>query len=1062
MKKLKGNKAVKIGLVAALLASVSAGALAIHGKTKAGASSKTNPTMFQGFEWGITSDGNHWNNLADTADELSTLGINSIWLPPAYKADNPANQGYSVYDIYDLGEFDQKGSVRTKYGTKEEYINLVNTMHKNGIAVLGDVVLNHMIGADYTEEVEAVPVDPDDRTKTIGEPVTIEAWTGFDFEGRNNKYSSFKWNKNHFDGVDWDQFTFSNDIFRFYNKTWDSTTSTELGSYDYLLGSDIDLENKEVIKELDNWAKWYVKTTNVDGFRLDAVKHMSASFYKTWLLRARKNTGKALYTVGEYYDYDVDHLLDYIKTTSNTTTLFDFPLQGNFFAASAGDYDMSTLFDGTLISKKPDYAVTFVENHDTQAYMASWFKPLAYTTILTRNTGVPCVFYADYYGSTNGAIASNKDLLNKLLAARQVAAYGKQKDYMDDEDIVGWTREGLYSYGNYGLAAVLSDGGAGTKNMCVGKVHKNEKWIDITGNCEDTVTIAKDGTADFPVNAKSCSVWVSTNAAKAIDKLVASAEEKAKFTPSCDNTVTIYYNTSWNKAYMHYQIDGGEWTTVPGEKLTNTNLEDYKVIKVDLGDKEYLRCCFNNGGSIWDSYDGSNYKFKAGIYTLSESVVNAGAPMGYDPNAPIVEEIDDIVVDDSQLTVYYYTTWETPYVHYSIGDGAWTTVPGVPMDATETKNLYTIALPMNSEDIATLCFNDGGDNWDSRYGLNYELSAGSYIVYDMEATPGTYEDAVERFSTPGNPAELTVYYYNKDWDSAYIHYQAGMQGWTTVPGVAMEKTDYEGLYKVTLDITDKDTVTCCFNNGGNDWDSNNGSNYSLTAGSYYIYGNNVFEGEYEDAVKYLSSIQPADLTVYYYNPSWDSVNMEYVRSFADYLNTPSVEMEKTDVKGLYKATVTITTVDNAAVSFVSENGDIDKNWFSSYSFTGYSLTAGTYLIAQNTVYEETEAEIKSRFAGKMNTATVYYYADSSWEDCNLQFGIGNKWNEYFGVPMTLVDEDTNLYVATITLFDATDFECVFNNVNIETGAFEYDNNNYKNYSLTSGTITIMNGVVTTE
>ena len=49
-------------------------------------------------------------------------GITDVWLPPAYKAaSGKQDAGYGVYDLYDLGEFDQKGSIETKYGTKDEY-----------------------------------------------------------------------------------------------------------------------------------------------------------------------------------------------------------------------------------------------------------------------------------------------------------------------------------------------------------------------------------------------------------------------------------------------------------------------------------------------------------------------------------------------------------------------------------------------------------------------------------------------------------------------------------------------------------------------------------------------------------------------------------------------------------------------------------------------------------------------------------------------------------------------------------------------------------------------------
>ena len=79
----------------------------------------TNETMIQFFEWYLTSDGLFWQTAANEAKYLSEIGINYIWLPPAYKGTGGKEDvGYGVYDLYDLGEFDQKGSIRTKYGTK--------------------------------------------------------------------------------------------------------------------------------------------------------------------------------------------------------------------------------------------------------------------------------------------------------------------------------------------------------------------------------------------------------------------------------------------------------------------------------------------------------------------------------------------------------------------------------------------------------------------------------------------------------------------------------------------------------------------------------------------------------------------------------------------------------------------------------------------------------------------------------------------------------------------------------------------------------------------------------
>lgn len=50
------------------------------------------------------------------------------------------------------------------------------------------------------------------------------------------------------------------------------------------MGADVDLNNVDVVEELNNWGKWYLKFCDLDGFRLDAIKHMRESFSKTGLI----------------------------------------------------------------------------------------------------------------------------------------------------------------------------------------------------------------------------------------------------------------------------------------------------------------------------------------------------------------------------------------------------------------------------------------------------------------------------------------------------------------------------------------------------------------------------------------------------------------------------------------------------------------------------------------------------------------------------------------------------------------------------------------------------------
>ena len=99
-----------------------------------------NDTILQGVEWYLPEDGSFWRRLKDLASSFSLLGFTSIWLPPAYKGQAGIHDvGYGVYDLYDLGEFDQKGTICTKYGTKLEYIDAVKTLKAQNLHFLEEM-----------------------------------------------------------------------------------------------------------------------------------------------------------------------------------------------------------------------------------------------------------------------------------------------------------------------------------------------------------------------------------------------------------------------------------------------------------------------------------------------------------------------------------------------------------------------------------------------------------------------------------------------------------------------------------------------------------------------------------------------------------------------------------------------------------------------------------------------------------------------------------------------------------------------------------------------------------
>jgi alpha-amylase len=481
-----------------------------------------NGTMIQYFHWYNPDNGTLWDEVKNNAKELADKGFTAMWLPPAYKGlSGKSDVGYGVYDLFDLGEFDQKGSIRTKYGTKKQYLDAITAIHEAGMQVYADTVLNHKMGGDTAEVMKGTPFSQDNRLNPKGDLRDIKSYTHFHFPGRENKYSQFEWHWWHFDAVDYDEFNPSDrsTIYLVEGKRFDDYVALEKGNYAYLMGCDLDFQDEWVRKEITDWGKWYLDTTGVDGFRLDAIKHIAAWFFPQWLDELEKYAGKDLFVVGEYWVPEINSLNWYIGLVGGRMSVFDVPLHYNFHYASkaGGNYDMRRILDGTLMQQQPTHAVTFVENHDSQSLQAlesvvePWFKPLAYAIILLRGEGYPCVFYADYYGAEYDdkgyhiLMPAHSWLIDKFLYARKYYGYGLQYDYFDHFNTIGWTRLGDEQHPK-AMAVIMSDSASGSKWMEVGK--PQTKFIDITEHIKEPIYTNESGWAEFRCNGGSVSVWV--------------------------------------------------------------------------------------------------------------------------------------------------------------------------------------------------------------------------------------------------------------------------------------------------------------------------------------------------------------------------------------------------------------------------------------------------------------------------------------------------------------------------------------------------------------------------
>lgn len=477
--------------------------------------------LLQAFHWYTPNDGEFWNNLAEKASDLKAAGFTALWLPPAYKGMGGANDvGYGVYDLFDFGEFPQKKTTRTKYGTRQDYENCIQTLQNNNIQVYGDVVLNHKMGADSQQWVSAIHVDPHNRNQALGEWHNREMWTYYNFPGRGNTYSSMKWEWWHFDASsEYDH------IFKLKGKTFETHVDHENVNYDFLMGCDLDFDVDQVCGEVHYWGKWYLDNFGIDGFRIDAVKHIRSFFFKYWLDDMRNHVapqGKSLFAVGEYWSSDISRLHRYIDETEGRMLLFDAPLHYNFhFASKAGSsYNMGSILNNTLVKENPLMAVTLVENHDSQplqsleSVVEAWFKPLAYAIILLRKEGYPCVFEADYYGAHYKDkkkdieyeiwLDSHKWMIDLFLQLRNTHTFGVCNSYFDHFHCIGWTFEG--DGDNNSMAVLMTNYHADVKWMKTGK--PNTRYVDSTGHVPNFISTNEYGWAPFETAGGKVSVWV--------------------------------------------------------------------------------------------------------------------------------------------------------------------------------------------------------------------------------------------------------------------------------------------------------------------------------------------------------------------------------------------------------------------------------------------------------------------------------------------------------------------------------------------------------------------------
>ena len=296
------------------------------------------------------------------------LGVTGIWLMPVMAS--PSYHGYDVTDYY---------SIDPEYGTNEDFKRLMEEAHARGIRVVVDLVLNHT-SVRHPWFGESKDPNSERRDWYLWEE-TRPSWRGPD--------GQIVW---HPDG--------SNDQF-YYGVFWDGMP-------------DLNYENPDVTAEMYETTRFWLEEMGVDGFRLDAIKHMieventQENTFPThdWLeeyYTFYKSVDPYAFTVGEAWT-STQQVLEYTGDEVDIAFQFDLALD-ILNSADAGIAQIFTKTQQEVVEAfPPNQYATFITNHDQNRVMTQLDedegKARVAASVLLTGTGVPFVYYGEEIGMT--------------------------------------------------------------------------------------------------------------------------------------------------------------------------------------------------------------------------------------------------------------------------------------------------------------------------------------------------------------------------------------------------------------------------------------------------------------------------------------------------------------------------------------------------------------------------------------------------------------------------------------------------------------------------------------
>ncbi|GEC09293.1 1,4-alpha-glucan branching enzyme [Streptomyces spinoverrucosus] len=396
--------------------------------------------------------GGDLKGLTRKLDYIKGLGTTAIWLAPIFKnqpvqgkGDN-ASAGYHGYWITDFTQVDPH------FGTNKDLETLIDKAHAKGMKVFFDVITNH------TADV----VDYEEKSYDY---LSKGAFPYLTKDGEPFDDADYADGTRDFPEVDEDSFprtpvvpgakrnlkvpSWLNDPTMYHNRG-DSTWAGESATYGDFVGlDDLWTERPEVVEGMEKIYKRWVRDFDIDGFRIDTVKHVNMEFWTQWATAldayAAKKGRDDFFMFGEVYSADTNVTAPYVTQGRLDSTL-DFPFQdaARAYASQGGsakklasvfgdDYKYTT---GTANAYEQ---VTFLGNHD-MGRIGTFLKqdnPGATDAELLKKAGLanelmflsrgnPVIYYGDEQGFTGAG--GDKD-------ARQTMFGSEVADYLDDDQL---------------------------------------------------------------------------------------------------------------------------------------------------------------------------------------------------------------------------------------------------------------------------------------------------------------------------------------------------------------------------------------------------------------------------------------------------------------------------------------------------------------------------------------------------------------------------------------------------------------------------------------------------